>query len=188
MSWTQWLFAVLIIFVCGFLMLVVLLQRGRGGGLAGAFGGAGGTAAFGAKTGDVFTWITVVVAAVFLLVCVLANYAFDMAPLPATVPQVTSQVPVSIPGSDTSPAQGTQIMPFKVEPGAGGDGTINLTPIDMPAESATEAAPAEAPEIPPGTDTIQPVDPQAESAIPQTEPVDDGGDPPAEEDKGPGSP
>ncbi len=74
MTWVQWLVALLIIVICCFFMLVILLQRGRGGGLAGAFGGAGGSSAFGAKTGDVFTWITVVVATVFLVVCVVANF------------------------------------------------------------------------------------------------------------------
>ncbi|WP_419193657.1 preprotein translocase subunit SecG [Kolteria novifilia] len=41
-----------------FLILVILVQRGRGGGLAGALGGMGGSSAFGTKSGDVFTWIT----------------------------------------------------------------------------------------------------------------------------------
>ena len=43
-----------------FLILLVLIQRGRGGGLAGAFGGMGGQSAFGTKAGDVFTKITAV--------------------------------------------------------------------------------------------------------------------------------
>lgn len=50
-----------------FLMIVVLLQRGRGGGLAGAFGGAGGQSAFGTKAGDVFTRITIVVAVIWVV-------------------------------------------------------------------------------------------------------------------------
>ncbi|MFT5323925.1 MAG: preprotein translocase subunit SecG [Planctomycetaceae bacterium] len=45
--------------ISGLLILVVLLQRGRGGGLAGAFGGLGGQSAFGTKAGDVFTKITI---------------------------------------------------------------------------------------------------------------------------------
>ena len=54
------------------LILLILMQRGRGGGLVGAFGGPGGSSAFGAKTGDVFTVITVVMAALFLIVgCLL---------------------------------------------------------------------------------------------------------------------
>ena len=58
---------VLLVVLGLFLILVVLLQRGRGGGLAGALGGAGGTSAFGTKTGDVFTWITVGVAATWFI-------------------------------------------------------------------------------------------------------------------------
>ena len=45
-----------------FMIVLILLQRGRGGGLAGAFGGSGGQSAFGAKAGDTFTRITIVVA------------------------------------------------------------------------------------------------------------------------------
>ncbi len=50
-----------------FLILVVLLQRGRGGGLAGAFGGAGGQSAFGTKAGDVFTKITIGIAVLWVI-------------------------------------------------------------------------------------------------------------------------
>jgi len=49
------------------LMFVILLQRGRGGGLAGAFGGMGGQSAFGTKAGDVFTKITVGLATVWVV-------------------------------------------------------------------------------------------------------------------------
>src|SRR5438552_4274298 len=45
-----------------FLVLVILVQRGRGGGLTGALGGMGGQSAFGTKAGDLFTKITIVVA------------------------------------------------------------------------------------------------------------------------------
>ena len=55
-----------------FLILLVLVQRGRGGGLAGAFGGMGGQSAFGAKAGDTFTRITIGAAAVWILVCLLS--------------------------------------------------------------------------------------------------------------------
>ena len=55
-----------------FLILLVLVQRGRGGGLAGALGGMGGQSAFGAKAGDVFTRITIVTAVVRIVLCVVA--------------------------------------------------------------------------------------------------------------------
>jgi preprotein translocase subunit SecG len=55
-----------------FLILLVLIQRGRGGGLAGALGGMGGQSAFGTKAGDFFTKFTVGVAGVWILLCILA--------------------------------------------------------------------------------------------------------------------
>jgi preprotein translocase subunit SecG len=50
-----------------FLVLLVLIQRGRGGGLAGALGGMGGYSAFGTRAGDVFTRITIVAASLWIL-------------------------------------------------------------------------------------------------------------------------
>ncbi len=41
---------------------LVLIQRGKGGGLAGAFGGAGGSSAFGSRAGDAFTKATIYLA------------------------------------------------------------------------------------------------------------------------------
>lgn len=58
----DYLSAILLMLTGIFLILLVLIQRGRGGGLAGAFGGMGGQSAFGTKAGDVFTKITVGVA------------------------------------------------------------------------------------------------------------------------------
>ena len=62
-----------LLFLTGlFLVLLVLIQRGRGGGLAGAFGGMGGQSAFGTKAGDVFTRVTIVTAAIWILLCALS--------------------------------------------------------------------------------------------------------------------
>jgi len=57
-----------------FLILLVLVQRGKGGGLAGAFGGMGGQSAFGTKAGDLFTKITIGVATFWIVLCMLAVY------------------------------------------------------------------------------------------------------------------
>ncbi len=60
-----------------FLIGLVLIQRGRGGGLAGAFGGMGGSSAFGAKAGDVFTrvtmWTAIVWFGIAMMLVVLVN-------------------------------------------------------------------------------------------------------------------
>ena len=53
------------------LTLLVLIQRGRGGGLAGAFGGAGGSSAFGTKTADVFVRATAIVGALFFILSIV---------------------------------------------------------------------------------------------------------------------
>lgn len=65
----QMLFGLLMLLTAIFLILLVLVQRGRGGGLAGAFGGMGGASAFGAKAGDTFTKITIWAATFWILLC-----------------------------------------------------------------------------------------------------------------------
>jgi preprotein translocase subunit SecG len=67
MSIVPYLTMGLLAFVSVMLIFIVLLQRGRGGGLAGALGGAGGQSAFGTKAGDVFTRITIVLAVIWVL-------------------------------------------------------------------------------------------------------------------------
>ncbi len=67
MSFLYYLLGLLFGSICVFLMLLILIQKGRGGGLSSAFGGAGGNTAFGSKTGDVLTWVTSSVFVLFLL-------------------------------------------------------------------------------------------------------------------------
>jgi len=66
-TYTIMVLNVVLILASIFLILLVLIQRGKGGGLAGAFGGAGGSSAFGSRAGDVFTRITIWTAAIWLL-------------------------------------------------------------------------------------------------------------------------
>ncbi len=58
---------VLFVLICPLIILIVLMQDPKGGGLAGVLGGAGGTAAFGAKTADVVMKATVALGIVFFL-------------------------------------------------------------------------------------------------------------------------
>lgn len=74
----------LLMLVSILLIFIVLLQRGRGGGLAGALGGAGGQSALGTKAGDVFTKITVGLAAIWILSACLSIYALRWAVESAT--------------------------------------------------------------------------------------------------------
>jgi len=68
----SYLLAILLILTSIFLILLVLIQRGRGGGLAGAFGGLGGQSAFGTKAGDLFTRVTIGAALVWVVLCVVS--------------------------------------------------------------------------------------------------------------------
>ena len=63
--------AVLFIITAIALILIIMIQKGRGGGLSAAFGGAGGGGLMGSKTGDFLTWVTIVLAGVFLLLTVV---------------------------------------------------------------------------------------------------------------------
>src|SRR3954464_14834586 len=67
------LFITLFVLVSVLLIMIILIQKGRGGGLASAFGGGGGNTAFGSKTGDVLTWATSIVFRIFLILAVVTN-------------------------------------------------------------------------------------------------------------------
>ncbi len=104
-----------------FMIVLVLVQRGKGGGLAGAFGGMGGQSAFGTKAGDMFTKITIVVAAFWIILCIAMVKILGMNSSPL------SQLGE---GADQTPAA-----------------TAPLTPGKQPAAGQAEApaAPAKAP-------------------------------------------
>jgi preprotein translocase subunit SecG len=71
MSFLANLLNLIVILMGLFLIGLVLIQRGKGGGLAGAFGGVGGSSPFGSKAGDAFTRITIWVAAIWIVVIMI---------------------------------------------------------------------------------------------------------------------
>lgn len=54
-----------------FMILLILIQRGKGGGLIGALGGTGGSSPFGSRAGDQFTRLTIYVAIIWLVLTML---------------------------------------------------------------------------------------------------------------------
>ena len=184
MSVGQVLLAWLIIVVCLILMLVVLLQRGRGGGLAGAFGGGGGGGAFGAKTGDVFTWITVAFGSLFVLLAIVANFAFepsvDASPTPAEASAAfptdgeggtdADGIPVTIPVGEGEEVGAIELI--------GKDGEVIQTIDPSTLKPATEGnAPAQPPQTPPAESDGGSAAPQGDggSTTGDTTNSDDGG-------------
>jgi len=53
------------------LVLIILIQKGRGGGLSAAFGGGTAGGILGSKTGDFLTWVTIGLVSVFLILAVI---------------------------------------------------------------------------------------------------------------------
>jgi preprotein translocase subunit SecG len=69
--WVPGLLNVVLLLLGLFLILLVLIQRGKGGGLVGALSGVGGSSPFGSRAGDAFTRITIYTAAIWLLLTML---------------------------------------------------------------------------------------------------------------------
>ncbi len=59
------------------LCFIILIQRGRGGGLVGALGGGGGASAFGTRAGDTFTRITIGIALFWIVLNMGMNLAIQ---------------------------------------------------------------------------------------------------------------
>ena len=70
-SWVPVVLNIVLLVMGLFLILLVLIQRGKGGGLVGALGGVGGSSPFGSRAGDAFTRITIYVAALWLLLTMI---------------------------------------------------------------------------------------------------------------------
>ena len=69
--WLPWLLNLTLLVLGIVLILIVLIQRGKGGGLSGAFGGVGGSSAFGSRAGDMFTRITIGLAAAWIILTMI---------------------------------------------------------------------------------------------------------------------
>lgn len=126
----------LLFFTSIFMIFLVLIQRGRGGGLAGALGGGGGGSAFGAKAGDTFTWVTYGASLFWFLLCLLTILLMQ-GPRPArqTVdPTTPAGMSTTAPETGTAPATGDP---------ASGEGST--TPPADPAPTEGTTAPAETP-------------------------------------------
>ena len=104
------------IFVIGsvVLILVVLIQKGKGGGLSGAFAGGMASGILGSKTGDVLTWITIGCASVFIVVALVldkwwrptASGPESRTPAPITSNDTGQGQPVAPPASAPADQQG----------------------------------------------------------------------------------
>jgi len=81
------------------LILTVLVQKGRGGGLGATFGGGLASGILGSKTGDFLTWVTIALVGAFLtLAVVMAKfYKPGISDFDTGQPQPTRQLPAQQP-------------------------------------------------------------------------------------------
>jgi preprotein translocase subunit SecG len=124
----------LIVLICLFMICLILIQRGKGGGLAGAFGGMGGSSAFGTKSGDVFTRVTMIVASIWIVLSMILVVLYNQGNQSAW-------------GSDNNPGVSKEVAPRSSRdksklPTKVGTGTTT------PPVKSPPAAPVSAPAIP----------------------------------------
>lgn len=157
---------VLLNFVSIIMIGIILLQRGRGGGLAGALGGSGGQSVFGSKAGDLFTRITVGIAIVWFIlasvIVVLASQRLYTEDPEKVRPAATAiGEPATKPADPETPASATT-TPAATTPAAATPAAATpeaATPAEPKPPAAATETPAAAPEK-----TEEPKDQPAEPA------------------------
>lgn len=148
---SQYFFGISIFATSMFLIMLVLVQRGRGGGLTGALGGPGGQSAFGTKAGDLFTRITVGVATAWIALCASSVYFLKARALPSTGLADSDRQTETMGSSDTTP-------PEVPSTGSGSDPATDTTPAGLDPTPVPDSTQAEATEFEgdntdPGDDT-----------------------------------
>ncbi len=123
--------AVLFVLCAVVLILVILVQKGRGGGLGGVFGGGMASGILGSKTGDFLTWVTIVLTGVLLFLAVVLGKFYRPAPGEFGPPETEqSSASADQPGGTEIPADSPEAADL---PEAG------VTDQTAPAGPATES-------------------------------------------------
>ena len=135
---------ILHIFICLFLVVAVLLQSGKGGGLAASLGGGmSSSSVLGGRAASTFlTKATTVLATAFMVSCLLLSLTFDAgneAPTTA-IERTMTEAPADLPTPFSPGEQEGGLVP--VEEGAEAGGTT--TESESPAVEAEPAPEAEA--------------------------------------------
>jgi preprotein translocase subunit SecG len=78
------------------LILIILIQKGKGGGLSSAFAGGMASGLLGSKTGDVLTWITIGAASIFVFFALILSKWWK-----PTINAAATQTPPPITSTDT---------------------------------------------------------------------------------------
>ena len=184
---SQYIFGSLLFILSFFIIGIILLQRGRGGGLTGALGGAGGQSAFGVKAGDIFTRITAVAVLLWIFTCALACRWYrpenlsDIEANPSAVNTIGAgsagfgDLPSSDPLNSASPLAPAPGAPQSgsAAPQSGLSAPAPETPAAVPPSGSIPPAatgsepPASAPAPEPATPAAEPATPADSPATPE---------------------
>ena len=118
-----YLVATFYVITCLVLMLVVLIQQGKAGDLAAAFGGGSSQAAFGARAGaTLLTKVTWVCAGMFVVFALALSIIGQRGPgsvlssVPLPKPAATQPAPVAPAPTTPAPAAPAQQTPAPAQP------------------------------------------------------------------------
>jgi preprotein translocase subunit SecG len=147
------LVAIVFVICAVVLMLVVLIQKGKGGGLSAAFGGGMASGILGSKTGDFLTWVTIAMVSVFLAIAVVMAkfYRPGISDFGEGQPQPTQQMPAQQLPAQQPPVQQLpaqqppvrQQQPAPASPDASrGGGPQSSEPPLAPAQTGGESTEA----------------------------------------------
>jgi len=146
-----------------FLILLILVQRGRGGGLTGALGGPGGQSAFGTKAGDLFTRITSFVALGWITLCAFTMWLLG--------PDTTTQAVAPGPAVSSTPAESKASIEDFIDLGIDGAklGDTPKNDVELTPAATLPAAETPAVETPAVPVTTQPAAAENANAAPAAE-------------------
>ncbi len=135
------------VFITIALILLILIQKGKGGGLSGAFGGLGAGGLLGTKTGDFLTWVTICFVVTFLGLAVLLVKFYKPIPpedpfIPATPTSLEGAPPTGA-GAAGSEATGTPTTTTDGEGTTPGGASTGETEGAGEGPSGNEGAPPE---------------------------------------------
>jgi preprotein translocase subunit SecG len=128
--------AIFYVFVCAFLILVVLLQAGKSGGMGAAFGGTTQTVFGGAGAGNFLTRLTAMCAALFMVLSATLSY------MSSGRGQSALEEAAKATEAANKPAQNAKAKPEPTKAGAPGAKTTPApAPMSDPAAQDFQLAP-----------------------------------------------
>ena len=135
------------IVVCALLIVVIFMQKTKGGMGGSAFGGGAGEAIFGSRMGNVLTKSTVVLAVIFLLnTLILTVLSTQRIGVTDSVMEGAARRPVSPqqqPGAVPGPAPATDWMDMDMQPAAEVPLHIPVSGVEVDSEDVIQIPGAE---------------------------------------------